>query len=102
MRTRHKLHCASCTRKPLLAYYGLDDRGELYVHMKVFKQGRIFGEVVHRGGVVSLRCRECRRWTTVRLNPAGTAVSEPESPAPAEAPETGANCTSQETESRMR
>lgn len=83
MRTRHRLCCASCTRKPLLAYYGVDEKGELYVHQKVFKQSRIFGESVHRGGVVSIRCRECLRWTNVRIDGNREMVSKPTSRTPA-------------------
>ena len=45
--------------------YGVDANGDAYVHVKVYKQGRIFGEVVATSGVVRLRCRECRRWHAV-------------------------------------
>jgi hypothetical protein len=62
-RTHNELRCF-CSRKPLLAVYGLND-GELYVHVRIFKQQRIFGEVVVTGGTVQLHCRECLRWHKV-------------------------------------
>ena len=62
--TSVELRCF-CSRKPLLATYGTDKRSRLYVHVKVYKQGRIFGEVVVTGGTVRIHCRECLRWHTV-------------------------------------
>lgn len=52
-------------RKPLLATYGVNEDGKLYVHIKVFKQQRIYGEVLVVDGRVKLHCRECLRWHTV-------------------------------------
>lgn len=63
-RTRHKLSCW-CLRRPLLAMYGLDERGRTYLHIKVYKQDRIYGEAVFYGGEVKIRCRECFRWQTI-------------------------------------
>lgn len=63
-RSSHELRCF-CTRQPLLATYGLDEKGLLYVHVRVFKQGRIFGEIIVTGGTVRLHCRECLRWHRV-------------------------------------
>lgn len=54
-----------CSRRPMLARAGRDANGALFVHMKVFKQGRIFGEMVTMRGPVWLRCRECLRWTRI-------------------------------------
>lgn len=65
-RTSNELRCF-CSRQPLLAVYGLDERGGLYVHVKIYKQARIYGEVVVTGGVVRLHCRECLRWHRVVL-----------------------------------
>ena len=56
-----------CGRKPLLATYGVDDSGQLFVHVKIWKQRRIFGELVVKGGEVKMRCRECFRWHTIRI-----------------------------------
>ena len=60
-RTKHPLHCF-CSRHPLLAMYGIDDRSKPYVHVRVFKQRRIFAELIAHGGDVSICCRECFRW----------------------------------------
>jgi hypothetical protein len=65
-KTRNEIRCY-CRRQPLLATYGIDESGKVYLHVKVYKSRRIFGEVlVTEGtGTVSLRCRECMRWFTV-------------------------------------
>lgn len=49
----------------MLAVYGLDGDGKLYLHVKVYKQGRIYGEMVVTEGEVKIRCRECLRWHRV-------------------------------------
>jgi hypothetical protein len=73
-RSKYELRCV-CRTQPLLAVYGVDEDGYLYVHIKIFKQGRIYGEVVASGGVVRLRCRECYHWQRVRiLQPDNCAV----------------------------
>lgn len=56
-----------CSRRPLLAKCGRDERGEPFIWVKVFKQGRIYGEVVATSGTVKLRCRECLRWHQVKI-----------------------------------
>lgn len=58
---RHELRCF-CSRSPLLAVYGIDTDGRLFVHVKIYKQHRIYGEFVVKGGDISLKCRECYRW----------------------------------------
>jgi hypothetical protein len=50
-----------------LATYGIDKRGVLFVHVKIWKAKRIFGELVAEGGVVKIRCRDCLRWHNVRI-----------------------------------
>lgn len=62
--TKNELRCF-CRGTPLLAMYGLDPDGQLYVHVKIYKQGRVYGETYHTGGVVKIRCRNCLRWNTV-------------------------------------
>lgn len=54
-----------CRARPKLATFGVDDAGQLYIHIKVHKGSRIFGEVVCQGGNVRLRCRVCNRWHRV-------------------------------------
>lgn len=70
--TKNELRCF-CGREPLLAMYGLKD-GKLYVHVKIYKQRRLFGEVFVTEGKVKLHCRECLRWHTVRLRTPDQAV----------------------------
>jgi len=62
-----------CSRHPLLATYGVDRKGQLYVHVRVYKQRRIYGEVLVTGGTVKLMCRECLRWHTVVIRQPGRA-----------------------------
>lgn len=51
----------------MLATYGIDSKGKLFVHVKIYKAKRIFGELVIEGGIVKIRCRECLRWHTIRV-----------------------------------
>lgn len=71
----NELRCM-CSRRPLLATYGIDKDGRLFVHVKVYKQSRLFGEVVAYGDV-KLRCRECLRWHQVKFPPNGSPRLEP-------------------------
>lgn len=80
-RTKLELRCF-CSRRPLLAYYGQDEKGEPYLHQKVHKQGRIYGESVFRTGLAEIRCRECYRWTRVRLSMGEQVISPPTDQAP--------------------
>lgn len=68
-----EIHCY-CRHRPLLGIYGIDQEGHLYVHVKVYKGGKIYAEVITKGdGATSqIRCRECERWFSVvihELNP---------------------------------
>lgn len=74
---RHTPLRCFCSRKPLLATYGIKN-GELFVHVKVFKQQRIFGEVIVTGGVVRIHCRECLRWHRVIIKQPNRAALEEE------------------------
>lgn len=65
--TENELRCA-CKLRPLLAKYGRDANGDLFVHVKIFKAGRIFGEMIFTHGIVRLRCRECHHWHRVLIN----------------------------------
>lgn len=66
IKTKNQLRCF-CSRKPLLAVYGLNERGKIYIHVRIFKQTRIYGEVVVTDGTVKLHCRDCFRWHTVTI-----------------------------------
>lgn len=63
-RSKQELRCF-CSRKPLLAVWGNEANGRPYVHVKIYKQGRVFGETVHYDGEVKIRCRECFRWHSI-------------------------------------
>lgn len=83
-KTHNELRCF-CSRNPLLATFGLDEQGKLYVHVKVFKQNRIFGEVLVTEGTVKLHCRECLRWHKVVMRQPGKAELEETQPDPSAA-----------------
>lgn len=68
MASEHDLRCF-CGRTPLLAIYGLDKDGNLFVHVRVYKGKRLYHESYTTGGVVKLRCRECLRWHRVLIRP---------------------------------
>jgi hypothetical protein len=72
---QQELRCF-CARKPLLATYGVNKKGKLFVHVKVYKQTRLYGEVLVTDGTVQLHCRECLRWHTVVIRQPGRAVLE--------------------------
>ena len=65
MQRREKELRCFCRTSPLLATYGTDREGKLFVHVKIYKQSRIYGELVFQGGVVKIKCRNCFRWHRV-------------------------------------
>lgn len=75
----HELRCEQCKEAPLLATYGVDEKGRPYIHVKIWKQNRIFGELVVEGGVVRIKCRACLRWLRVIIRPGRRAelIQEP-------------------------
>jgi hypothetical protein len=80
-KTKNALRC-ECQRRPILAFYGLTDKGKVYLHVKVYKARRIYGEILVLSGQVELRCRECYRWYSVTVPARGVPslveTSEPE------------------------
>lgn len=74
-RREHELRCF-CAREPLLATYGVDKRRKLYIHVKIWKARRIFGELVIEGGLVKIRCRNCLRWHVVRIHQQRATLQE--------------------------
>lgn len=78
-RTRNEIRCY-CRRQPLLATYGMDDTGKVYIHVKVYKNRRIFGEVLITEGIVELRCRECMRWFRIPLRKGKPQLIETDTP----------------------
>lgn len=76
MNPAKELRCF-CSRTPLLATYGVDEKGKLYVHVKVYKQRRIYGEIlVSDAATVRILCRDCIRWHTVKIVQPGVAKLE--------------------------
>lgn len=72
-KVEHNLHCELCTFRPLLATYGIDSSGKLYVHIKVYKGHRIFGNIFATGDV-KLQCRDCLRWHSVKVTQPNRAI----------------------------
>lgn len=64
--THNEIRCF-CRRKPLLAVFGVDEKGKAYIHVKVYKNRRIFGEILVTRGDIQLRCRECMRWYRIEI-----------------------------------
>lgn len=71
-KTSNELRCF-CSRTPLLALYGLDKDDKLYIHIKVWKNRRVFGEILVTEGKIQLRCRDCLRWHTIVIRTPGEA-----------------------------
>ena len=64
---RNEIRCI-CGRKPLLAVYGRDASGKLFIHMRVYKASRVYGEIyVSADAEVKIRCRECLRLQKIRI-----------------------------------
>lgn len=80
-RKEKELRCF-CERSPLLATYGIDKSGKLFVHVKIWKSRRIYGELVIEGGIVKLRCRDCLRWHRIRVVQASAILEETEQKLP--------------------
>jgi hypothetical protein len=58
----------TCSRQPLLAVVGRDSKtNQPFIHVKTWKGGRLYAEVVVESGKVRLHCRECFRWLTVTI-----------------------------------
>lgn len=62
-----EIRCPLCNRAPLLATYGFDERGRLFIHVKVFKAKEVKADVYITGGEVTLKCYRCLRYNTVRI-----------------------------------
>lgn len=71
------LRCTACSRHPLMAKLHRDESGQPYVHVKIYKQGRVYGEVVvTKGSEIWLRCRECNRWHCIKMESTDTPMTE--------------------------
>jgi len=78
-RKEKELRCF-CRGEPLLATYGIDSKGKLFVHVKIYKQSRIYGELVFEEGIVKIRCRNCLRWHRIVFKPNSAALTEVQAP----------------------
>lgn len=65
----------------MLAMYGLDVQGELYLHVRVHKQAKVYGDVVFYGGKASIMCRECLRWHNIVIRDRSATLEETKKPA---------------------
>lgn len=74
-RREKELRCF-CRHEPLLATYGIDKHHKLFLHVKIWKARRIYGELVIEGGLVKIRCRDCLRWHTVRVHQNSATLQE--------------------------
>lgn len=74
-----ELRCV-CSKRSLLGLCGRDADGQPFVWVKIFKQGRVFGEIVTSDGVTRIRCRDCLRWHVVTVR--REAVRFAEAPLP--------------------
>lgn len=74
-KTKHQLRCF-CRGEPMLGTYGVEETGNLYIHVKVYKQQRIYGEIYVTEGRVRVRCRNCLRWHKVVIRAPGHAELE--------------------------
>ena len=73
---KNEIRCI-CSRHPLLATYGIGKDGSPFIHMKVFKQSRIYGEIfVSADAVVRIRCRECLRLQKVKIISGRPSIEE--------------------------
>jgi uncharacterized C2H2 Zn-finger protein len=76
------LRCPLCSSEPILARYGIDKDGILYVHIKVYKARQIKHESFVRGGEVTLRCYRCDRYHVVRIRQNAVVLDRTRRPRP--------------------
>lgn len=80
----------------------MDEKGRAYIHQKVYKQSRIYGESIVVGGEVSIRCRECKRWHRVVIRSANKAeLKEDNTPKPIDGDDPGNDCAAHTTHSKV-
>ncbi len=65
--SKNELRCY-CVHKPLLSTYGITADGEPYMHVRVYKQNRIYADVMIEGEAdVKLTCRDCFRIHKIKI-----------------------------------
>lgn len=80
-RRTKELRCF-CRGEPLLAMYGVDAQGQMFVHVRVYKQNRIYGEMVVNGvgSITKIKCRNCLRWYTIKFKGPNAELVEDSAP----------------------
>lgn len=57
----------TCRVRPLLGKALRDAQGKWYLHIKVYRQQRIYAEIIADSGTVRVKCRECLCWHTIKI-----------------------------------
>jgi hypothetical protein len=60
----------TCSARPILAIARATDDGKWFIHVRVFKQRVVYGEMIVDSGSVRIKCRACSRWykLTIRMS----------------------------------
>ncbi len=62
------IRCLFCSTHPLLAKCGVDPQSRKpFVHVKVYKQRRVYAEYVFDSGRVTILCNACGRWYEINI-----------------------------------
>lgn len=79
MPRRLEIRCEFCRFHPILAITGRDDEtGEPFLHIKSYKQSRVYVEIVVLSGTVMIKCRDCYHWHKLTIRRSSIeAVPEP-------------------------
>lgn len=64
-KTRHPFRC-TCPTTPLLAYYGVNEQNEAYVHVASFKNKQTLSQV-YTTSSTSVWCRVCGKWWKINI-----------------------------------
>lgn len=67
-----------CSRSPLLAICAVGRDGRPFIHVKVWKQAKLYAELVvsGNGAETSIKCRECYRWYRIFITGNAPTISE--------------------------
>lgn len=77
-----ELRCPLCASAPILAKYGIDESGRLFIHIKVYKASQVKHESFVRGGEVTLRCYRCDKYHLVRIRNSEAVLDHGRRPKP--------------------
>ena len=65
----------------MLAKYGMRD-GKPFVHIRIYKQQRVFGEMILDSGTIRILCRDCFRWHKITIRKGGVTLGQVKLDAP--------------------